>query len=77
MTYFTSLSLDVFSYLVIEELGGALHLDKPFLQDDYANLSRSDSSNQLISFRLNSQLLHTCHFCMEGGHAKILVWALK
>ena len=36
----SSLLFDVFSYMVIEELGGALKLNKPFLQDDYANLER-------------------------------------
>jgi len=28
----SSLFFDVFSYMVVEELGGALKLDKPFLQ---------------------------------------------
>ncbi len=40
LAYSSSLTLDMFSYLAVEELGGALLLEKPLMQDDYANLSR-------------------------------------
>eukprot|EP00960_Hanusia_phi_P053836 762475-Hanusia_phi.AAC.4 len=38
--YCGSLALDILSYLIVEELGGALYIAKPFLQDDCANLAR-------------------------------------
>ena len=40
LLYCSSLALDVLSYLFLEELGGALHIKKGFLQDDNANLER-------------------------------------
>jgi THO complex subunit 2 len=42
MAYSTTLTLDVFSFLALEELGGSLLLDnkEPMLQDDFANLAR-------------------------------------
>jgi hypothetical protein len=40
LAYSSSLTLDMFSYLAMEELGGALLLEKPLMQEDFANLSR-------------------------------------
>ena len=38
--YCSTLSLDIISYLIIEELGGSLYLDKPLMLDDDTNLNR-------------------------------------
>jgi hypothetical protein len=38
--YCTSLTLDVLSYLIVEELGGSLMLNKPLMEDDDTNLGR-------------------------------------
>ena len=38
--YCSSLTLDVLSYLIVEELGGSLKLNKPLMEDDDTNLGR-------------------------------------
>ena len=38
--YTSTLTLDMLSFLIVEELGGSLRLEKPLMLDDDTNLAR-------------------------------------